>query len=213
MNLRPSRTKLILLFVTIALVAIVVWRRGNSSYTNMPPTATGPWVAFGDSLTAGHGATPDTSYPAQLSKRIGIQIENLGVSGEKSADGVARLPKVEELNPRVVLLCFGGNDVLQSVRQDEMISNVSVMIDRLHQRGSFVVLIGVRGASLLGDRNAKAFKRLAKEKRVLFVPDILDDVLGTPSLMSDYVHPNEAGYGKIAVRVEDALGPVMAKLR
>jgi len=87
------------------------------------------------------------------------------------------------------------------------------MIDRLQTRGSFVVLIGVRGASILGDRNASAFKELAKEKKVLFVQDILDGVLGSPSLMSDYVHPNEAGYAKIAGRIEDALKPVMSKLR
>jgi lysophospholipase L1-like esterase len=48
---------------------------------------------------------------------------------------------------------------------------------------------------------------------VLFVPDILDGVISSPSLMSDYVHPNDAGYAKIAERVEKALKPVLSKLR
>ena len=209
-----SRRHLIVLCIAAALVlGWFLWRGASRNYVNLPPTATGPWIAFGDSLTEGVGAASGNSYPAQLSQRLGIPIENLGVAGAKSSDGLSRLPQIEELNPRVVLLCFGGNDVLQGVRRDEMISNVSVMIDRLQARGSFVVLVGVRGASLVGDRNASAFKNLAKEKKVLFVSDILDDVLGTPNLMSDYVHPNDAGYAKIAERVEKALKPVLIKLR
>jgi lysophospholipase L1-like esterase len=31
--------------------------------------------------------------------------------------------------------------------------------------------------------------------------------------MSDYVHPNDAGYDKIAERLEKELGPVIARLR
>ncbi len=209
-----SRQKVFFLsFVAVALLGFFLWQSFNPRYVNLPPTATGPWVAFGDSLTEGYGAGAETSYPAQLSKRLGIPIQNLGVSGEKSAEGLNRLPRVEGLTPRVVLICFGGNDVLQGVRREEMISNLSVMIDRLHSHGSFVVLIGVRGASIVGDRNASAFKQLAKEKKVLFVQDILDGVLGSPNLMSDYVHPNEAGYAKIAERIENALTPVMSKLR
>jgi acyl-CoA thioesterase I len=208
-----SRRKLII--ICAAALALLVWkfRPGATwKYVNLPPTATGPWVAFGDSLTEGYGGTSG-GYPAQLSKSSGIPIENLGVSGEKSSDGLKRLERVEEMNPRVVLLCYGGNDVLQGVRREEMISNVAVMIDRLLARGSFVVLIGVRGASIVGDRNASAFEDLAKEKKVLFVPDILDGVISSPSLMSDYVHPNDAGYAKIAERVEKALKPVLSKLR
>lgn len=206
------RTLIIVVGVAVALLAWRFWPGRSWSYANLPPTATGPWVAFGDSLTEGYGGTGG-GYPAQLSRSIGVPIQNFGVSGEKSVDGVARLPKLEELSPRVVLLCFGGNDVLQGVRRDEMISNLAVMIDRLQARGSFVVLLGIRGASLVGDRNASAFEELAREKKVLFVPNILDGVIGTPSLMSDYVHPNDAGYARIAERVEEALRPVLAKLR
>jgi lysophospholipase L1-like esterase len=208
-----SAGKVLLCVAIVSVLGFVLWRSSGSHYINLPPTAAGPWVAFGDSLTEGYGASAETSYPAQLGKRLGIPIQNLGVSGETSAQGLARLPQIEELNPRVVLLCFGGNDVLQNMRRDEMISNLGVMIDRLHGHGSFVVLIGVRGASIVGDRNSSAFKHLAKEKHVFFIPDILDGVLGTPSLMSDYVHPNEAGYAKIAERIEKKLNPVLSKLR
>ena len=93
-----------------------LWPGRAWDFANLPPTAHGPWVAFGDSLTEGYGATgAGADYPSQLGKRLGISIQNHGVSGDTSADGLKRLGEIEALNPRVVLLCFGGNDVLQGL--------------------------------------------------------------------------------------------------
>lgn len=207
------RTLVIAAILLLGFVALWFWRGRGWDYQNLPPRAAGPWVAFGDSLTEGFGANPGGDYPSQLGTRLGVKIQNMGVSGETSADGLRRLSQVEDFQPRVVLLCFGGNDVLRNVPREEMISNVGAMIDRLLARGSFVVLIGIRSASLVGDRNAGIFKDLAREKGVLYVPDILDEVFSTPSMMSDYVHPNDAGYARIAEKIEKALGPVLSKLK
>jgi len=197
----------------LALLIWGLWSRASWRVTNLPPTATGPWVAFGDSLTEGYGASAGADYPAQLSKLLGVPIRNFGVAGETSGDGLKRITEVEAIGPRVVLLCFGGNDVLQGLPHDQMFANLSAMIDRLQARGSFVVLIGIRGAGLVGDRNAEDFKKLAREKRVQHVPNILDGLLTEPRLMSDYVHPNDAGYGRIAARLEAELRPLLEKLR
>lgn len=207
-----SRRTLVL--VGTLLLAVLVWFfwPGRSwKFQNMPPTATGPWVAFGDSLTEGYGGGHG-GYPTHLSARLGVPIQNLGVSGETSADGLKRVDQVAALNPRVVLLCYGGNDVLRQLSRDQMFENLSAMIDRLHAQGSFVVLIGIRGLSLLGDRNADAFAEFAERKQVMHIPNILDGVLGSPSLMSDQVHPNDAGYEKIAARLEKKLRPLVKKL-
>ena len=210
-----SRRKL-LLFILLA-ASLLLWRfwpGTHGRFHNFPPTASGPWVAFGDSLTVGYGAEKSGGdYPAQLGQRLGVVIQNLGVAGETSADGLKRLEEVEALQPRVVLLCFGGNDVLQSVPRDRMFANLGAMIDRLHAQGSFVVLIGIRGAGLMGDANADGFKGLAAEKEVKHIPNLLDGLLSQPSLMSDYVHPNDAGYAKIAERLEKELRPLLPKLQ
>lgn len=195
----------------LAVLIYACWPGRRWDFQNLPPTATGPWVAFGDSLTLGTGAG-NGGYPALLGPRLGVTLQNLGVAGETTSDGLRRLAEVEALQPRVVLLCFGGNDVLRGQSREQMFANLSVMIDRLHAQGSFVVLIGIRGTTVLRDVNAKGFAELAEQKQVMHIPNLLDGLIGTPSLMSDYVHPNDAGYEKIAARLEKELKPLFAKL-
>jgi acyl-CoA thioesterase I len=182
------------------------------SYANFPPAAANKaWVAFGDSLTSGYGASDGNDYPTVLSKSLGIPIQNLGVPGETSQNALARIGSVARLKPRVVLLCFGGNDTLNSVPHDQTFANLAQMIDELHQAGAFVVLIGIRSASVR-DKYRAEFKHLAKVKRVLLVPNILSGILGDPRLMSDYVHPNDQGYAAIAAKLEAVLGPMLPAL-
>ena len=190
-----------------------LWLRPGkgTGFVNSPPTARGEWVAFGDSLTQGYGADEGGDFPSQLAKRLRLKIRNLGVPGNTTADGLARLDQATQLQPRVVLLCLGGNDALRSVPPDETFKNLSTMIDRFLQGGSFVVLLGVRSVGL-SDKNAKRFEQLAKAKRVLLVPNILDGILFTPALMADEVHPNDKGYARIAERLEEVLLPLLPKL-
>jgi acyl-CoA thioesterase I len=208
-----SRRNLILvLTVLCGLLVYWFWPARQWEHRNFPPRAAGPWVAFGDSLTEGYGASPGGDYPSQLGKLLGVPIQNVGVSGETSGDGLRRIAAVEALEPRVVLLCFGGNDVLRNLPRDQMFANIGAMIDRLQAHGTFVVLIGIRGRSMVGDGNADHFVELAREKGVMHVPNILDGLLTSPSLMTDYVHPNDAGYTKIAERLANELRPLMDKL-
>jgi lysophospholipase L1-like esterase len=205
-----TRSLLILLLLVVS--GAWLWLRAHRvAYTNFPPPATGPWLAFGDSLTEGYGATPGNDYPTLLSQRLGIEIRNFGKSGETSANALDRAEQVAELKPRVVLLCFGGNDGLQQLSASQMYQNLGQIIDRLHREGSFVVLIGIRSPSLR-DRNKAGFRKLAREKKVLYISDILGGVLLKPVYMSDPLHPNDEGYRKIADRLADELRPLLPKL-
>lgn len=202
----------ILIGVLLLAIGFFVFRACRTpTYTNFPPRATGDWIAFGDSLTSGFGASGGNDYPTLLSARIGRKILNKGVPGETTGDALNRLDEIARLQPRVVLLCLGGNDGLQQLPMDKTFANLSTIIDRLQATGSFVVLIGVRSASI-SDRYANHFKKLAKEKHVLYVPNILKGVLGSPKLMSDYIHPNDEGYEAIAERLEKVLKPFLSEL-
>lgn len=201
------------------LVAVVVliglgWFfafRSERAYTNFPPSRGGNWVAFGDSLTSGQGASEGNDYPALLGKRLGVSIHNFGSPGATSSDALSKLGEVLNAHPKVVLLCFGGNDTLNGVSHSQTFQNLSEIIDTLHDGGAFVVLIGIRTASLR-DKYRSEFKELAREKQVLYVPNILQGVLGDPRLMSDYVHPNDQGYAAIAARLEEILLPLLPEL-
>jgi lysophospholipase L1-like esterase len=201
------------LIAAAGLLAVLVWpsfRRPD--YVNFPPRATGPWVAFGDSLTEGYGASEGHDYPTVLGQRLGVKIVNLGVSGHTTADGLRRVEEVVALEPRVVLLCLGGNDALQGARREATFANLAGIVDRLQQQGAFVVLIGVRSASLR-DKNEAWFSRLAKENRALYVPNILKGVFARPVYMSDALHPNDEGYRLIAERLEKVLRPLLPQLQ
>ena len=203
-----------LVVAALAALALAGWFhfRTMTDYAKYPPSATGPWIAFGDSLTEGFGATAGNDYPSVLSRSLDIEIKNLGKSGETTSDGLRRLEEVAQLKPRVVLLCFGGNDSLNHEPRAQTFSNLAQMIDRFHQEGTFVVLIGIRSASLR-DYNEEHFAKLAREKRVLYIPDMLRGLTFKPIYMSDAIHPNDAGYAKFSERLEKKLRPLLAELR
>jgi len=204
-----------LIWIVAALLAVIVallwWRRERTDYVNLPPTASGPWVAFGDSLTESYGASSGHDSPTLLGHRLGVSIVNMGRSGDTTAGGLKRLEELARLHPRVVLLCLGGNDGLNREPGTQTFANLAAMIDRIHQEGSFVVLIGIRSVSLR-DRNEKYFKKLARDKRVLYVPDMLKGLAFKPVYMSDAIHPNEEGYRRIAERLEKVLKPLLPEL-
>jgi acyl-CoA thioesterase-1 len=187
------------------------WWNRLPAPANLPPTAKGPWVAFGDSLTEGHGASEGNDYPSLLSRRLDVPIVNLGHGGDTTTDALQRIDAVTALHPRVVLLCFGGNDALMQEPRARTFANLAAIIDHLHAEGSFVVLIGIRSASLR-DHNEKHFERLAREKRVFYVPDFLEGVAFNPVYLSDAIHPNDEGYKRVVDRLEKLLKPLLPRL-
>lgn len=209
-----NRKTVILAALIIASVCAAVFaflpKHATSTYRNFPARADGAWVAFGDSLTESVGASEGKDYPTLLGKRLGLEILNRGVAGNTSADGLARVDDVLKLKPAVVLLCLGGNDGLQRRPISETVANLSAIVDRLQADGAFVVLIGVRSATFF-DQYHKPFSKLATEKQTFYIRNILQDVLDHPDLMSDNIHPNDAGYELIAERLEKVLRPLLAE--
>lgn len=166
-------------------------------------TRAGPIVAFGDSLVYGTGSSGG-GFVTMLERRIGRPIENLGVPGNTTADGLARIEEVLEREPSVVILLLGGNDFLRQVPPATTFANLSSIIERLQADGVAVLLAGVRGG-LIRDNFASQFEQLADRYGTAYVHDVLDDTLGVEGYMADQVHPNDAGYRVIADRVQPVL--------
>lgn len=158
-------------------------------------------LAFGDSLTAGVGAEPDQAYPAQLAGLIGRRVVNAGVSGETTAEGLARLgEQLDEHGPRLLLLCLGGNDMLRRQPAEATAANLRAMVRLARERGVAVVLIGVPQPSLLGGAPA-FYPEIAKEFGLAYEGEAFVDVLRDRQLKSDLIHANAEGYRRVAERL------------
>ena len=170
-----------------------------------PPTI----VAFGDSLTYGTGArsaVEDMSYPAQLSKMLGLNVINEGVPGETAERGYGRLVKVlKRYNPDILILCEGGNDMLRSRKPALIKNDLEKMIEAAIESGAKVILLGVPEPHQLFLRDADLYSELADERGVLYLPDTFSEVLSDDSLTKDPVHPNAKGYAIIAKKIYEAI--------
>jgi acyl-CoA thioesterase-1 len=162
-------------------------------------------VAFGDSLTHGTGASADAAYPAVLASLTGRAVVNAGLPGDTTTTGLARLPAVlEEHQPRLVLLCLGGNDMLRKQPESATENNLRLLVQAIRASGAEVVLIGVPAPKLFGGA-PDFYARVAEDMGLPLEQDIFSDVLKDNRLKSDPIHANAAGYRVVAERLAEFL--------
>jgi len=162
-------------------------------------------LAFGDSLTFGTGAAEADSYPAQLERLIGRKVVRAAVPGEVSAQALARLPTaLEEHQPKLLVLCTGGNDFLRNLSQAEAAANLRRMIALAKERGAEVLLIGTPEKGLLVTP-PKFYAEIAKEFGIPYEGKVIGEILRNSELKSDPIHPNARGYRLMAERLAELL--------
>jgi lysophospholipase L1-like esterase len=182
------------LFLALALAAGC-----GKDAPRLPPLGTRDViVAFGDSLTYGTGAAEHESYPAVLAQLVGRPVVGAGIPGEVTAQGLRRLPAVlDEHQPRLVIVCLGGNDMLRKVGAAEIKRNLEGMLRELRARGISAVLVGVPKPALWTS-SADFYAELAREFGVPYEGEIVTSVLYSSDMKSDPIHPNAKGYRRIA---------------
>ncbi len=173
-------------------------------------------MAFGDSLTAG---VAGRSYPDDLQDLLdahgdGYRVDNQGVSGDTTTDGLARIENVLAAHPALVLLEFGGNDGLRGVPVASTRENLEQMIQRLQQAKIPVVLLGITLPPNYGVDYVKPFTamypQLAKKYHLRFLPFLLIDIYQHPEMMQpDGIHPNGAGNKIVAQDVFKLIQPLL----
>ena len=162
-------------------------------------------LAFGDSLTQGVGVSKQYSYPSVLETLSGVKVINAGVSGETTSEGLNRFADViEQHAPAIVILLEGGNDILQNKSLDETQANLNDMIDIAKSYGVEVVLIGVPQKSLFSN-SAPLYQALADKHQIVFEPSLIARLMKKPSMKSDYIHFNKAGYEAMAKAIHQLL--------
>jgi len=198
-----------LLLAGVVLVLLGYFLSGPDSYpiTNAVPGGK-TLVCFGDSLTYGMGAAKGRDYPSQLSRLLGESVVNLGVPGDTTAGALARIDQVLQLEPRVVFLTLGGNDLKNGVAREAAFANLRTIVTKLQQSGALVVIGGIQ-IPMLGRGFGDAYQQLARETGSLLLDNVFENIMGHSSLMSDNIHPNDKGYAIMASRFHELVAPYL----
>lgn len=178
-------------------------------------------AAFGDSLTAGYGVAPGESYPDHLQRMLdergySYRVVNLGISGDTTDGGVARLEDALLLKPKIVILELGANDGLRGLPLERTRANLDLMINAFQGAGAKVILAGMTlprnyGAAYVRDFE-RIFRDLARQRRAILIPFFLEGVAMRPELMQpDALHPNAEGCRRVAELVFRHLEPLLEK--
>ena len=186
----------VITLTVLSLLLFVLWPKPEPLY----PTAGSTVVVFGDSLAAGVGSSRGNDITTLLAASLDYPIINRGVSGDTTADGLARIESTAQADPRVVVVLLGGNDAIQKKPIEETFKNLAEIIRIIQSTGAAVVLVGEPGG-LYGKEYEKEYRRLAEEYRTFYVSNILSGLIGRPEYMSDYIHPNDKGYAVATARI------------
>ena len=192
------------------LIAIVLFSISTKESTIQPLNPQDSILAFGDSLTYGYNANPNESYPVILSHLSGHKVINAGIPAETSHDGLRRLPKLlEDDSIKLMILFFGGNDIIQGLSIQSLKSNLKTMIHMAKEKGIEVLLISVPNLSLFGFSPLSLYEEVAEEENIPLLLGMLADIISKPSLKSDQIHPNAKGYKIMAEKIYEKLKEII----
>ena len=178
-------------------------------------------LAFGDSLTAGYGVPHGSGYPDQLQRKLDslgykYRIVNMGISGDTTSGGRARMQAALNVMPSIVILELGANDGLRGMPVVAMQANLEQMIAQFQKARAKVILAGMTlprnyGAAYVSSFE-EVFRSLAKKYNLALIPFFLEGVAGNPKYtLPDFLHPNAEGYTLVTDIVMKTLEPALKK--
>lgn len=175
-------------------------------------------VAFGDSLTHGFGLAQGDGFVPQLQRWLkargrDVTVINMGVSGDTTEGGRARLAWALAGGADALILELGGNDLLRGVDPARSRANLDAMLGELGRRKVPVLLAGLEAPLNYGPDYKAAFDGmfadLARAHGTLLYPSFMKGIVRQGGLMQrDGVHPNAKGVGVIV----NGIGPLVLKL-
>ena len=182
------------------------WRTANLAALGR----SGPlWVALGDSMTQGIGASAfDRGWTGQLGPIAGLptRLVNLSSSGARVADVLDRqLPALFSLGetPDLVTVLIGSNDLIRRRRREEF---PAAFADLLAQLPTGTVVATLPNPSRAAAAGNDALVRAVAEHG-LRIAELRDRRTSSwkGKLATDHFHPNDAGYAGIAAVFADAI--------
>jgi len=195
-----------------ALLAVLLFLSSAISVMSQAPDSRPVILAFGDSMTAGYGVPDEKSYPSQLQSTLDergykYRVVNMGVTGDTTRGGLARMSRALGTNPVIVILELGSNDRANGIPPQQTENNLDQMIARFQRTRIEVVLAG---RSLSGGEDV--YGNLASKYRLTLIPSFLAGVSGNPALtIADGTHPNADGYTIVVKTIMTSIEPLLKK--
>ena len=161
-------------------------------------------LALGDSITFGIGASAETSYPTVLARLTGWNVINAGVSGDTSAQALARLPALlQEHVPPLVLVSIGGNDFLRRLPEAQTRANIQKICELCLASVAQVLLVAIprfsASAAITGAlSDHPMYEDIAQSLKLPLHAQGWSTVLSNAALKSDQIHANAQGYEQFA---------------
>ena len=174
-------------------------------------------VAIGDSLTHGYGLPQDQGFVPQLQDWLrergsDVEVINMGVSGDTTSGGRARLGWALADGADAVIVALGGNDMLRGIDPAVSRDNLDAMLVDLKGRDLPVLLAGLSAPLNYGAEFKTAFdgmySDLPAEHGALLYPSFIAGIDDASLMQPDGIHPNAEG---VAVMVE-RIGPLVQEL-
>ena len=179
-------------------------------------------LAFGDSITAGLGLAEADTMPTRLADALTkmgrpATVINGGVSGDTTADGLARIDWALADKPKIMILALGANDMLRGLDPATAQANLDGIIAKAQAAGVETILVGMLAPPNLGTdyktRFDAIYPGLAKAHNLLFMPFLLQDVAQNSDLnQADGLHPNGKGVAVIVRNLLPYVTQAMDKL-
>jgi acyl-CoA thioesterase I len=205
---KPAKIKPLITILLITAISITAHAQNNN--TNNGNTI----VCLGDSLTAGGNANSDgkddksKSWPAFLQNKVNIPVINAGVSGNTTAQGLARVKKdVLSKNPRIVIIMLGANDAGQKVPLATTQKNLQKIIDMVNDGKRKIYLTRLYPGPDWNEKVENMFNTLASSNNIELIDAPWDDVWKNVS--ADGLHPNAKGYELMAEYIFITLKPYL----
>ncbi len=184
--------------------------------------AGGKVLVLGDSLSAAYGIRAEEGWVSLLRKRLAEQdpareVVNASISGETTAGGLARLPKLlADHAPAIVLVELGANDALRGLPVSAPRENLVKILTLVRDAGAQALLLGIEIPVNYGpqyrDGLRVMYRDLATEFKLPFVPFLLEGVALDDSLMqADGLHPTAAAQPKVLDHVWPTLEPLLKR--
>jgi acyl-CoA thioesterase-1 len=187
--------KLMTINVTVLIVTLLT--------AALPTSATekNSILLLGDSLSAAYGLKQNQGWVHLLNQQLNSQnkayhIINASISGETTAGGLSRLPKLISQNTIDYLLIeLGGNDGLRGF-PPKLIKNNLLQIIHLAKKNQIEIwLMNIKIPPNYGPRYNKmfteTFTEVARQENITLVPFFMEDIAINQTLMqNDGIHPN-----------------------